>query len=67
MHLPRAPAISQGLAAFLWALTLGVFELLLMLGVGVPLGTSLIVSVASGFVIFFVVLAFGQDRVRERP
>lgn len=66
MHLPRPPAISQGLAAFLWALTLGAVELLLMLGVGVPLGTSLIVSVASGFVIFFVVLIFGQDRVRSR-
>jgi hypothetical protein len=44
---------------------LGVIELLLMLGVGVPLGTSLIVAVASGFVIFFVILAFGQDRVRS--
>lgn len=67
MHLPRSPAISQGVAAFLWALTLAVFELLLMLGVGVPLGTSLIVSVVSGFVIFFVILIFGQDRIRERP
>jgi hypothetical protein len=65
VHLPRPPAISQGLAAFLWALLLGVIELLLMLGIGVPLGTSLIVAVASGFVIFFVVLVFGQDRVRS--
>lgn len=66
MHLPRPPAISQGVAAFLWAVTLGLVELLLMLGVGVPLGTSLIVSIVSGFLIFFVILIFGQDRIRER-
>ena len=66
MHAPRAPAISQGTAAFLWALGLGTIILLLMLGVAVPLGTSLIVSIASGFVIFFAIVRFGQDQIRER-
>jgi hypothetical protein len=65
MHLPRPPAISQGTAAFLWAVILGLFEFLLMLGVDVPLGTSLIVSIVSGFLIFFAVMLFGQDRIRE--
>jgi hypothetical protein len=65
MHL-RAPAISQGTAAFLWALGLGVFILLLMLGIAVPLGTSLIVSIIAGFVIFLAIVFLGQDRIRER-
>jgi hypothetical protein len=65
MHL-RSPAVSQGTAAFLWALGLGVFILLLMLGIAVPLGTSLIVSVIAGFVIFIAVANLGQDRIRER-
>jgi peptidoglycan/LPS O-acetylase OafA/YrhL len=64
MHL-RPPAISQGTAAFLWALGLGACVLLLMLGVAVPLGTSIVVSVLSGAAIFLVVLLFGQDRVRD--
>jgi predicted RND superfamily exporter protein len=66
VHVPRPPAISQGTAALLWAVALGTFVLLLMLGIGVPLGTSLIVSIVSGVVIFFTILLLGQDRVRGR-
>ncbi len=66
MEPPRPPAISQGTAAFLWAVGLATMTLLLMLGVSVPLGTSLVVAAISGFVIFFVVLLLGQDRVRGR-
>ena len=65
MELPRPPAFSQGTSAFLWALGLGTFILLLMLGIAVPLGTSIIVSCVSGFAIFFAILLFGQGRIRE--
>ena len=41
--------------------------LLLMLGIAVPLGTSIIVATVSGFAIFFAILLFGQGRVREAP
>jgi hypothetical protein len=67
MELPRSPAISQGTSAFLWAIALGGFLLLLMLGIAVPLGTSIIVATVSGFAIFFAILLFGQGRVREAP
>lgn len=65
MELPRPPAIGQGSAAFLWAVALGALILLLELGVGVPLGTAIVVACICGFAIFFAVLLFGQGRVRR--
>jgi hypothetical protein len=56
------PAFSQGTVAFFWAVGLGLFVFVLMLGIAVGLGTSLVVSIVSGLVIFFAVLLFGQDR-----
>lgn len=59
------PAFGQGTVAFFWAVALGLFVFVLMLGISVGTGTSLIVSIVSGFVIFFAVLLFGQDRPRQ--
>jgi hypothetical protein len=58
------PAFSQGTVALLWAIALGGYVLLLMLGISVGLGVSLIVSIVCGIVIFFAILLFGQDRPR---
>lgn len=64
MHLPRPPAFSQGTAAFVWAIALGLYVFLLMLGISIGTGVSLVVSIVCGIVIFFGVLVFGQDRPR---
>ena len=63
MHL-RLPAFSQGAVALLWAIGLGLYVFLLMLGISVSTGVSLIVSLISGIIMFFVILLFGQDRPR---
>jgi hypothetical protein len=66
VHPPRGPAFSQGTVALLWAIALGGYVFLLMLGISVGTGVSLIVSIVCGLVIFFAVLLFGQDRPRRR-
>ena len=50
--------------ALLWAIGLGLYVFLLMLGISVSTGVSLIVSLISGIIMFFVILLFGQDRPR---
>jgi hypothetical protein len=60
-HPPRPPAISQGAAAFLWALGLGGFIFVGMLAISISKGTSLIVAIVCGFVIYFAVVLFGAE------
>ena len=67
MHLPRAPAFSQGTAAFLWALALGGFVFIAMLAIAISMETSIVTGILSGAVIFAVVRTFGANAPgRER-
>jgi hypothetical protein len=60
VHL-RAPAISRGVVAFLWALVFGLYVWLGGLAVGVSGGTAFIFGAVTGFVVFLLVMAFGAD------
>jgi hypothetical protein len=60
VHL-RLPAIDPGVRAFLWALALGLYIWLFMLGVGVDKGTSLVLSLLAFGAIFMYVRLFGGD------
>lgn len=61
MHL-RPPSIDKGFTSFLWAFGLGLFLWLGMLAVGVGGGTAFILAAVAGFVIFFYVRLFGEER-----
>jgi len=60
VHL-RLPAIDPGVRAFLWALALGLYIWLFMLGVGVDKGTSLVLSLLAFGAIFLYVRLYGGD------
>lgn len=60
-HPPRPPAISQGTAAFLWAVGLGAFVFVGMLSISISKGTSLVVAIVCGFAIYFAVVLFGAE------
>jgi hypothetical protein len=60
MHL-RLPAIDPGVKAFLWALTLGLYSWLFMLGVGVAKGTALVVALVAFGVIFLAIRIYGDN------
>jgi hypothetical protein len=61
VHL-RAPSVSKGVQAFLWALLFFVVLYLGMVAVDVSKATSLIVSLVASFGIFVLVRTRGEDR-----
>jgi hypothetical protein len=65
MHL-RAPSTDHGRVSFYWALGFTVYIWAFMLAVGVSNAMSVLVALASGFVIFLFVRAYGEDRPRRR-
>ena len=66
MHL-RAPSISRGVVAFIWALVFGLYVWLGGLAVGVNGGTAFVFGAVTGFVVFLLVMAFGADAPRRQP
>ena len=60
MHL-RPPSIDRGVTSFLWALGLGLFIWLGLVGVGVSRGTALILALLSFGAIFLFVRTRGED------
>src|SRR4051794_19297665 len=66
VHL-RAPAISRGVVALLWALVFGLYVWLGGLAVGVNGGTAFIFGAVTGFLVFLLVMAFGADAPTRQP
>jgi hypothetical protein len=60
VHL-RAPSISKGVQAFLWAVVFFLVLYLGMVAVDVSKATSFIISLVSAFLIFVLVRARGED------
>jgi hypothetical protein len=60
VHL-RPPSIDRGVTSFLWALGLGLFIWLGLVGIGVDRGTALIVGLLSFGAIFVFVRTQGGD------
>jgi hypothetical protein len=65
VHL-RAPSISPGGQAFLWALTFTIYMWLFMLGVGVDGAVAAIVAVVAGAAVFLLVRLYGEDLTRRK-
>jgi hypothetical protein len=63
VHL-RPPSIDPGITSFLWALGLGFFIWLGLVGIGVSQGTALIVALLSFGAIFLFVRLYGEDSPR---
>ena len=59
MHL-RPPSIDRGVTSFLWALSLGAFIWLGLVGVGVHRGTALVLALLSFGAIFLFVRTRGE-------
>jgi hypothetical protein len=66
VHL-RAPAISRGVGAFIWALVFGLYLWLGGLAVGVHGGTAFIFGAVLGFLVFLLVMAYGADAPARQP
>jgi hypothetical protein len=66
MHL-RAPAISRGVVAFIWALVFGAYVWLGGLAVGVHGGTAFIFGAVLGFLVFVLVMAYGAGAPTGQP
>ncbi len=64
MHL-RPPAFSHGFTSFLWAVGLGLFVWIGLLGIGVSAGTAFLVGFLAGLGIFFYVLLYGAGEYRR--
>jgi hypothetical protein len=60
-HPPRPPAVSNGTAAFAWALGLGFFIFIGMLSISISRATSIVVAVLCGAVIYVAVRTLGGD------
>jgi hypothetical protein len=60
VHL-RAPSISKGVQAFLWAVVFFLVLYLGMVAVDVSKATSFIISLVSAFLIFVLVRTRGED------
>jgi glycerol uptake facilitator-like aquaporin len=72
VHL-RPPSVDHGVQAFLWAVVFFLFLWLGMLAVGVSQGTSFVLALVLGLLIFLFVRIFGekelgppQSRARRR-
>ena len=66
MHL-RAPSISHGVSAFIWALVFFLYIWFGGIAVGVHGGTSFIFGALIGFLVFLAVLIYGVDEPRRQP
>ena len=66
MHPPRPPSIDQGITSFVWALVFALYVWAFMLGVGLPLATSVIFGALVGGIAFLLVRVYGVD-VPRRP
>ena len=64
MHL-RAPSIDRGVQSFIWAVVFFAVLWLGMMGIGVSKGTSTVISLAAGFLIFLFVRTHGGDEPRD--
>jgi hypothetical protein len=60
----RPPSFSQGFVSFLWALGLGLYIWLGLLGVGVGNGTAFLFALIAAGLIFFYVRLFGGHEFR---
>jgi len=60
VHL-RLPAIEPGVRAFIWALLCGLYLWLLLLGLGVSQGTSLVLSLVAFGLFFLCIRLYGED------
>ena len=61
MHL-RMPSIDQGVQAFVWALVFFLFMWLGALAIGLPGGTSFVISLVLAGAIFLLVRTRGGDQ-----
>ena len=65
MHL-RPPSIDHGVQSFLWAVVFFLFLWFGMLAVGVSGGTSFVLALVLGLLIFLFIRIFGEDEL-ARP
>jgi hypothetical protein len=65
-HL-RAPSLSRGVGAFVWALVFGLYIWLGGLAVGVSGGTAFIFGALVGFLVFLLVIAYGANAATGQP
>jgi hypothetical protein len=61
----RLPAISHGVASFLWALGLAVYIWLFAEGVGMSRAFSVVTAGVAGCAIFLLVRIYGEDEPRR--
>ena len=64
VHL-RPPAFSHGFTSFLWAVGLGLFVWIGLLGIGVGAGTAFLFGFLAAVGIFFYVLLYGGPEYRR--
>jgi hypothetical protein len=62
----RMPSIDRGVAAFLWALGLGLYVWIGLLAVGITRATSVIFGLLTFCVVFLLVRLRGRQDVVER-
>jgi uncharacterized membrane protein YdjX (TVP38/TMEM64 family) len=65
VHL-RAPSMSPGGQAFIWALVFCIYIWLFLLGVGVDGAVAAILGVVAGAAVFLLVRLYGEDVTRRR-
>jgi hypothetical protein len=65
VHL-RAPSVSAGVTAFVWAIVFGLYIWLFMLGVGVSNGLAAIIAAVAAGGIFLAVRIYGAPVPRRR-
>jgi len=63
-HL-RAPAISRGVVAFIWALVFGLYIWLGGVAIGMNGAIAFVLAVVCGFAIFVFVRTYGEDAPRH--
>jgi hypothetical protein len=64
--MPRPPAFSHGVAAFLWGAFLGLFIWGGLAAVDVSAATAFILGLVGGAAIFLYVLVYGEDTPSRR-
>jgi hypothetical protein len=62
VHL-RPPSVDHGVQAFLWALFFFLFLWFGMLAIGVSQGTSLVLALVLGLLIFLFIRIFGEEEL----
>jgi hypothetical protein len=66
VHL-RSPSVDHGVQSLLWAVVFFLFLWFGMLAVGVSQGTSFILAIVLGALIFLFVRLFGEDELARPP